>query len=102
MTSTPAQLLLEAAVPPLGETDGQPRGGEALRDRYGSDYFRELGRKGGKALQAAHGSEHMREIGRKGGKQTRSSHDGAYYSTLARRGARARNAARLPAVEEVV
>ena len=82
MTSTPAQLLLEAAVPPLGETDGQPRGGEALRDRYGSDYFRELGRKGGK--------------------QTRSSHDGAYYSTLARRGARARNAARLPAVEEVV
>jgi general stress protein YciG len=52
----------------LGAERGAEKGGEARRRELGSEGYAELGRLGGKAVFEKRGREHMREIGRKGGK----------------------------------
>ncbi len=43
------------------------KGGKALLEKRGPDYFRELGKKGGAAVSKDR--EHMADIGRKGGQK---------------------------------
>jgi len=52
----------------LGAERGAEKGGEARKKELGSDGYAQLGRMGGKAVFEKRGREHMREIGRKGGK----------------------------------
>lgn len=42
-------------------------GGLAVRDKYGPEYYRELGRKGGQQTKARYGAEHYTRIGKRGG-----------------------------------
>jgi general stress protein YciG len=42
-------------------------GGLAVRDKYGPEYYRELGRKGGQQTKARYGVEHYTRIGKRGG-----------------------------------
>lgn len=39
---------------------------DALKAKYGSNYFKTLGSNGGKETVKRHGTQHMREIGRAG------------------------------------
>jgi len=52
----------------LGAERGAEKGGEARKKELGSDGYAQLGRMGGKAVFEKRGREHMREIGRRGGR----------------------------------
>lgn len=52
----------------LGAERGAEKGGEARKRELGSEGYAQLGRLGGKAVFEKRGREHMREIGRRGGK----------------------------------
>jgi hypothetical protein len=45
-------------------------GGFSVRDRYGKDFFRRIGRKGGAAMRDRRGTEYFAAIGRLGGQAT--------------------------------
>lgn len=44
------------------------RGGQALKEKIGSEGYSELGKKGGAMTWQKHGRQHYRKIGRAGGK----------------------------------
>jgi general stress protein YciG len=43
------------------------KGGEAVKRKYGKQFYREIGRKGGDTVKQERGSEFYAEIGRRGG-----------------------------------
>ena len=47
------------------------RGGETVKERYGTPFYQEIGRKGGEAVRDVRGHEFYEEIGRKGGQKVR-------------------------------
>jgi general stress protein YciG len=51
---------------PVAGTAEARRGGEAVRAKYGRDFFAKIGKKGGDTVRREHGSEFMLQIGRKG------------------------------------
>ena len=64
-----------AAKPRTEKVDGEmsvreagKKGGDTVRDRYGSGFYEEIGRKGGQATRERHGAEFYESIGQKGGK----------------------------------
>ncbi len=54
-----------AANPELAQAAGK-RGGERVKEKYGSDFYTQIGRKGGEAVREAHGREFYSRIGKKG------------------------------------
>lgn len=66
------------------------RGGLTIRDKYGREYYRDLGRKGGLSVRQKHGSEHFARIGRRGGEQTKARYGAEYYTRIGKRGGEAR------------
>jgi len=53
-----------------GSIPGTPQakhGGEAVKAKYGTEYYSRLGKKGGLVTSERHGSEHFVRIGTKGG-----------------------------------
>lgn len=65
-------------------------GGQAVRDKYGCEYYRELGRKGGATVRQKHGAAHFARIGQKGGEQTKARYGAEYYTRIGKRGGEAR------------
>ena len=55
-----------AANPRLAKEAGR-KGGEAVKRKYGPDFYREIGKKGGETVKQERGSEFYAEIGRRGG-----------------------------------
>ena len=55
-----------AANPQLAKEAGQ-RGGEAVKKKYGAQFYREIGKKGGETVKRERGSDFYAEIGRRGG-----------------------------------
>lgn len=53
------------------------KGGTTTRDRYGSEYYRQIGAVGGAAVREKWGIERFRELGRAGGAARRGGHFGA-------------------------
>jgi general stress protein YciG len=72
---------VEASVVEAGR-----KGGETVRDRYGSDFYGQIGRKGGSTTKRKYGAEHYAAIGRRGGKQTAARHGQSFYETIGRKG----------------
>jgi hypothetical protein len=48
-------------------TDAAKRGGRAVAEKYGRDFFRQIGQKGGTVVKGTHGADHYIRIGRLGG-----------------------------------
>ena len=65
-----------------GERD---KGGNAVKAKYGPEFFREIGRKGGQAIKDR-GVEYLRDIGRQGGEATKARHGSAHYAEIGRKG----------------
>jgi len=59
-------------------------GGRAVREKYGVEFFREIGRKGGNSLKER-GANYV-ELGRLGGEVTKARHGSQHYSDIGRKG----------------
>lgn len=55
-----------AANPALAREAGR-KGGEAVKRKYGPNFYRKIGKKGGETVKKERGSEFYAEIGRRGG-----------------------------------
>ena len=66
------------------------RGGEVVKERYGSEFYREIGEKGGGAVKERYGTEFYSEIGKRGGEIVKQERGAEYYSTIGRKGGEAR------------
>lgn len=71
---------------PKAGTEGAKRGGRAMREKYGSDFYREIGKKGGAAASAKLGPMQYIEIGRKGGESTKARHGSEHYVRIGQLG----------------
>jgi|SRR5215470_10829997 len=79
---------------PVPGTESARRGGEAVREKYGREFFQQIGRKGGSEVRLRHGADFYSEIGGKGGCSTRDRMDPGFYARIGARGGRASGAAR--------
>ena len=71
---------------PRPGTENARRGGMAVRDKYGPDFYAAIGKKGGSVVRQKHGAEFYAAIGKKGGEATRNAHGGQHYSRIGRMG----------------
>jgi general stress protein YciG len=61
-------------VKPGGEMsvrEAGKKGGDTVRERYGSGFYEEIGAKGGKVVKDRYGSEFYEDIGHKGGQKVK-------------------------------
>lgn len=69
---------------PSPDTDAAKRGGQAVRDKYGREFYRLIGKKGGMAARRRLGREHYARIGRLGGEQTKARYGAEHYARIGR------------------
>ena len=62
------------------------KGGDTVRDRYGSGFYEEIGRKGGQATRERHGAEFYETIGQKGGKVVKEKYGSDFYEEIGHKG----------------
>ena len=62
------------------------KGGNTVRDRYGSGFYEEIGRKGGQATRQRHGVEFYESIGQKGGKVVKEKYGPDFYEEIGHKG----------------
>lgn len=83
---TQAAATDEAGIAEGGPVEAGRKGGETVKERYGSDFYGEIGRKGGSTTKRKYGPEHYAAIGRRGGKQTAARHGQEFYESIGRKG----------------
>jgi general stress protein YciG len=81
------------AGPKADKVDGEmsvreagKKGGDTVRDRYGSGFYEEIGRKGGQATRERHGAEFYESIGQKGGKVVKEKYGPNFYEQIGHKG----------------
>lgn len=62
-------------------------GGKAVLDKYGPEFFRQIGSKGGKAIRDR--GVDMADLGRRGGTATKANHGPEFYVEMGRKGGKA-------------
>lgn len=62
------------------------KGGNTVRDRYGSGFYEEIGRKGGQATRQRHGVEFYESIGQKGGRVVKEKYGADFYEEIGHKG----------------
>jgi general stress protein YciG len=62
------------------------KGGDTVRDRYGSGFYEKIGRKGGQVTRERHGAEFYEAIGQKGGKVVKEKYGADFYETIGHKG----------------
>lgn len=62
------------------------KGGNTVRDRYGSGFYEEIGRKGGQVTRERHGAEFYETIGQKGGKVVKDKYGADFYEEIGHKG----------------
>jgi uncharacterized protein len=71
---------------PKAGTDSAKRGGRAMAEQYGRDFYVRIGSKGGRAMRDRHGPEFYAEIGKRGGQSTRDTRGQEFYASIGRLG----------------
>ena len=74
---------------PVAGSEQAKRGGQAVRDKYGSAFFAQIGKKGGAAMKQR-GPAYFAEIGRKGGEATKQKHGSELYTRAGKAGGAAK------------
>jgi general stress protein YciG len=62
------------------------KGGDTVRDRYGSGFYEKIGRKGGQVTRERHGAEFYEAIGQKGGKVVKNKYGSDFYEEIGHKG----------------
>jgi general stress protein YciG len=65
------------------------RGGNAVKSKYGREYYSDIGRKGGAAIAKERGASYYSEIGKKGGETVKRNQGAEFYSEIGRKGGEA-------------
>jgi general stress protein YciG len=71
---------------PRAGTENARRGGMAVREKYGQDFFAQIGSKGGKTVRERRGPDFYANIGRMGGQTTRDTLGVSHYERIGRMG----------------
>jgi general stress protein YciG len=71
---------------PKPGTPAAKHGGQAVREKYGSAFYSNIGKKGGNTVKADLGIDHYSRIGEKGGKATRDKLGPEHYARIGRIG----------------
>ena len=80
---------------PRAGSENARRGGMAVREKYGSEFFARIGSKGGRTVRERRGPDFYANIGRLGGQTTRDTLGVEHYERIGRMGGlRARRRAR--------
>ena len=74
---------------PVAGTEEARHGGQAVRAKYGPDFFARIGKKGGETMKQR-GPAYFAEIGRKGGESTKRTQGAAHYSRIGKAGGAAK------------
>ena len=77
-----------ASATPKQTTVSEPakHGGQAVRDKYGLDFFAQIGKIGGQTVKERRGPEFYAQIGRQGGESTKKKYGSDFYSQIGRKG----------------
>jgi len=62
------------------------KGGDTVRERYGSGFYEEIGRKGGQATRERHGAAFYESIGQKGGRVVKDKYGSDFYEEIGHKG----------------
>ncbi len=62
------------------------KGGDTVRERYGSGFYESIGRKGGEATRERHGAGFYESIGQKGGKVVKEKYGSDFYEEIGHKG----------------
>lgn len=62
------------------------KGGQTVREKYGSGYFAAIGKKGGTALKARAAPDHFSQLGKQGGQTTKTRYGPEHYRALGKKG----------------
>jgi general stress protein YciG len=62
------------------------KGGDTVRNRYGSGFYEEIGRKGGQATRERHGAGFYETIGQKGGQVVKEKYGADFYEQIGHKG----------------
>src|SRR5947209_20052107 len=76
----------DAAKREMSVREAGKKGGNTVRDRYGSTFYEEIGRKGGQATRQRHGVEFYESIGQKGGKVVKEKYGPDFYEEIGHKG----------------
>lgn len=71
---------------PRAGSENARRGGMAVREKYGQEFFARIGAKGGKTVRERRGPEFYARIGRLGGQTTRDTLGADHYERIGRMG----------------
>ena len=75
--------------PPGGEMsvrEAGKKGGDTVRERYGSGFYETIGRKGGQATRERHGAQFYETIGQKGGRVVKEKYGTNFYEEIGHKG----------------
>jgi len=75
---------------PVAGTEEARRGGEAVRAKYGRDFYSRIGKKGGDTVSRQHGPDFYANIGRKGGESTKARQGNEFYARIGQKGGRSK------------
>ena len=73
---------------PVAGTEQAKRSGQAVREKYGPEFYARIGKKGGETVKQR-GPDYFAEIGRKGGEATKRSHGFDFFSRIGKVGGEA-------------
>jgi general stress protein YciG len=62
------------------------KGGDTVRERYGSGFYETIGRKGGQATRERHGAQFYEAIGQKGGRVVKDKYGSDFYEEIGHKG----------------
>ena len=79
-----------------GHREASPSAGEALRRRYGEDFYSAIGARGGSTVLEERGVEYLHDIGARGGAVTRQRYGPEHYAEIGRKGGQAGRGGKRP------
>lgn len=74
---------------PRAVTNGR-KGGMAVSEKRGSDFYRNIGKKGGQSTKAKYGPDFFSAIGRKGGETVKKERGADFFATIGSKGGNTR------------